>query len=185
MTDRYQLKVLDANLTDLVHEIATHVVAQAVCAVPGEIQGIKLYPWVFQECKSVLKNYVRGFHVCGCRPHCDQESQRTELADAAAPAQDLGRVSYRSPRINRYVLMLDIPLKEFAKEFEVGILKAVAQHTPVKNWHGKLFPLIRDAVEKTFGKYLYYSPACNRGEYLCETGTCTAFDPWEQVQPKA
>lgn len=47
-----------------------------------------------------------------------------------------------------------------------------------------LFPVVRNAVEPLLGKHLAYSPSCNRGEYLCQVGVCTEFDPWERVEPK-
>lgn len=185
---RYQIKIYDGDLTDLTHEVASQIIAGAGEAVVGQSGAPDpgtLYPAVFDTCKEVLKAHTRGFHVCGCMAHCDRESVRTELASPYAPVPDLAKMDYRDPRIHRYVLSIDVPLVDFVRVLEVKVLHSVASHAAVKNWHRLLFPIIRTAVETTLGKYLYHSPCCNRGEYLCEIGTCTEFDPWERVRPKA
>jgi hypothetical protein len=178
----YQIKIPDGHLTDLVHEITIGVVSRSVVTAaaiePGaKIPSAQLYPSVFETCKSVLKRYVRGFHVCGCRPHCDRESQGTELGKPA--------VLTRNSTVARYVLSLEVPLKDFAKELEAELVKSVSRLIQLHNWHKLLFPVVREVVEPILGKYLSYSPTCNRGEYLCTVGACTEFDPWEDIQPRA
>lgn len=184
---RYQIKIPGGDLTDLLHEIAlnavSHVVVTAGAVEPtAQLRSEALYPAVFEACKGVMKKYVRGFHVCGCRPHCDLESILTELAAPDAPSP---RLDPKSPPAGRYVLSLDIPLKEFTKQLETSVVKAVAENTSVHNWHKLLFPVVRNSIEPTLGKYVSYSPGCNRGEYICAVGVCTEFDPWERVAPKA
>ena len=171
---RYQIKLADRDLTDLVQEVAeivvAHVVEAAAIVEPkAEIRHDELLPAVYEACKAVLKKYVQGFHVCGCRPHCD-------LNTPEAP---------RGSRVNRYILSLDVPLTEFEKELEVEIIRAVASRTPVKNWKKLLLPVIRNVVEPTLGRYVHFSLTCNRGNYMCEVGVCTEFDPWERAQAAA
>jgi hypothetical protein len=184
---RYQIKVPGGHLTDLVHELATQSISHAVVTAGviepnAKIHAAKLYPAVFRAARDVLKKYVKGFHVCGCRPHCDNESEPTELA---RPGGARPRVMAKAPPLSRYVLSLEVPLKEFAKELETELIRAIAGLSAVKNWRKLLLPTIRDAVEPTLGRYLSYSPSCNRGEYLCTVGACTEFDPWEEIAPKA
>lgn len=181
---RYQIKIVDADLRDLVHEIANAVCSWCALASRGAVSSLRLYPSVFEACKSSLQGRVRGFHVCGCRPHCDLESGPTELGKPLYAGRELLEVERGSGRVRRYVLLLDIPLKSFARDLEVRILRAVAEHAPVKNWRGLLFPVIREAVERVLSQHLYDSPTCNRGEYLCEVGVCTEFDPWTEVRPQ-
>lgn len=181
---RYQIKIVDADLTDLVDEIATRVLAQSIAPPPADPRSMAAFPDVFETCKGLLKEHVRGFHVCGCLAHCDVESGRTELAKPFEPPQNISRLDWRSPWIRRYVLSLEIPLKEFTRELEVRILRAIAEHLGEAPWRGHLFTIIREAVEGTLGKYLYYSPSCNREEFMCEVGVCTEFDPWQHVQPQ-
>jgi hypothetical protein len=181
---RYQITVLDGDMTDVVHEIAVQVTARLV-QISGEgTETAALYPAIFQAAKESLRPHVRGFHVCGCRPHCIEESAPTELAARGVPAQDLAAVHFRSPRIHRYVLILDIPLREFARDFEIAIMKAAASHSRVRNWKRSLFPAIRNIVEPILGRYLYFTPSCNRPNFICEVGVCTEFDPWDHVAPK-
>src|SRR3990170_3493677 len=132
---QYQIKVLDKDLTDLVHELSTQIVSQVVVISKKQIEDMKLYPAVFKASKEVLKRYVHGFHVCGCRPHCDLEAQSTELQNPDMPKQNFGGVNFRSPRIKRYVLSIDVTLKKFTKELEIEVLKNIAKNSKVKNWH--------------------------------------------------
>jgi hypothetical protein len=176
----YQIKISGGTLADLVHEIAARTMSQAVVTAGAldpsvRIDAARLYPGLFAACKEALRPYVRGFHVCGCRPHCDLESQSTELGRAAAVT---GSVS-------RYVLSLDIPLKEFAKDLEARMTRVVAGVIPLANWRKLLFPVIRDVIQPTLGRHLTWSPTCNRGEYLCTVGACTEYDPWATVEPRA
>ncbi|MBI4243941.1 MAG: hypothetical protein HY606_07620 [Planctomycetes bacterium] len=184
MTKRYQIKALDHDLTDIVHELTTQVVSRVVVASSGQISDLALYPHVFEAGKKVLKKYVRGFHVCGCRMHCDLEAKLTEMAKDDSAERELKGIDFRSRRINRYVLFIDVLLSQFCKELEVAILREVAKHSPVKNWRGLLFPIIKNGVEQVLSKYIYYSLTCNRGEYICQVGTCTEFDPWTKIRPQ-
>lgn len=179
---RYQIKVPGGHLNDLIHEMTTQVISRAVITAgvidpQAHVRATELYPAVFESARDVLKKYVRGFHVCGCRPHCDNESQPTELAR--------GKVLTQAPPLMRYVLSLEIPLQEFAKELETEIIRAIAKLALVKNWRKLLLPAVRTAVEPILGRYLSYSPACNRGEFMCTVGACTEFDIWQTVAPKA
>lgn len=181
---RYQITVLDGDMTDVVHEIAVQVVAQLV-RISGEgTESSALYPAIFAACKDSLRPHVRGFHVCGCRPHCIEGTELTELACAGVPPQNLAVAHYRSTRVHRYVLTLDIPLRLFARDLEVAIMKAAASHSRVRNWKRSLFPAIRNIVEPILGRYLYFTPSCNRPNFICEVGVCTEFDPWDHVAPK-
>lgn len=182
---RYQIKLFDTDVTDLVHEIASQALARASQGAGDEAQSPDLatvYPAVFEACKNQLRRHTRGFHACGCMPHCNLGSRPAELARSAGPPPDLHGVDPRDSRIHRYVLDLEVPLGRFIRDLEADIVRAVASHMPVKNWHGLLYPVIRDVVESTMGKYLYQSSCCGQ-MYLCEVGVCTEFDPWERVQP--
>lgn len=174
----YQIKIVDEDLTDFVHEITAQVTARVVSAGGPEVKAREVYPAVFAAAKEALRACVRGFHVCGCARHCDAESEGTELGTG----ESVGRLDAK--RVHRYVLSIEVPLAAFARDVEFKILKAVADHAPIKNWHGRLFPIVRHVVEPLLGRHLYFSPACNRGEYLCEVGACTEFDPWAGVAPK-
>lgn len=176
---RYQIRIVDAGLSDLVHEIALQITGQAVSAGGPDVKARDLYPAVFAACKGTLQACVRGFHVCGCARHCDAEGQKTELAP---PGADASKDAPR--RMRRYILSIDVPLRKFAQDVEFKILRAVAEHSPVKNWRRKLFPIVRKVVEPVLGRALVYSPACNRDEFICQAGACTEFDPWEKVEPR-
>ncbi len=178
---RYQIKVPDGDLTDLVHELTHRIISRAtsvasIVETSPKTEHEKLYRDVFGACKTVLQRYVRGFHVCGCRPHCDAESAATDLRSTAKARP--------GTTVARYVLSLEVPLAEFAKEIEVEAIRAVAGDIHVKNWKKLLLPIVKDAVEPTLGKYVSYSPTCNRGEYICTVGVCTEFDPWERIAPR-
>lgn len=155
---RFQIKIVDKNMVELVHEITTRVVTRVIVAAGMQVSDMTLYPKVFEAVKECIKPYVHGFHVCGCKEHCDIESAFTELKDKQTPTQDFKIVQPKSNRIHRYVLALEIPLADFVHKLEVAIIKAVAKNTTVKNWHKSLVGIIKNAVEPTLGNYLYYNP---------------------------
>lgn len=186
---RYQIKILDGDLTDLIHELATRVTTQRK---KGDYDGAAgaAYCAVFDALKATLKPYVRGFHVCGCRIHCDRESKPTELRAPGGEGQWHESEGYDSPRvhpsrIHRFVLTLDVPLRRFIHELEVATFR-VLEADPIAGAapRREVFRMIRDNVARVFGKYLYYCPECNREAYLCVVGECTEFDPWRSVAPR-
>jgi hypothetical protein len=183
MSIRYQIKVLDGDLLDIVHELATQVCAGVVTAAEGRIRNLRLYPAVFAACRDYLRARVRAFHVCGCAIHCSDRTARTELA--SADEQPLSDVDPRSPRIRRYVIDLDVPVVEFARELERLVLAAVSRAVVLQTADGKLREAIQEAVEPVLGRYLYSSQGCNEENFLCRLRECTQYDPWERVLPKA
>lgn len=179
---RYQIKIVNGDLTDMVVEIATQTAAHVISLAGPAVRDLAVYPPIAAAVKTVLHRYVRGFHVCGCTRHCDEGSEPTELRDPRNPAPAVDQAVLRTTRVRRYVLNLEIPLSAFARELEVEVMRAVAHSLPdVRNWHGLLFPVIRQTIEPIVGKYVYYTPTCNQGQYICEIGACTEFDPWHRV----
>lgn len=181
---RYQIRVLDGDLIDVVQEIATQVTSQVVAAAGGQVRDFRIYPKVFAAVKGELKGSVRAFHVCGCATHCSEAVVATELADPQYHAQDFKRVDPRSNRIRRYVLELDVALADFAETLESRLVDLVRAETKLSAWHVPLLNAIRTAVEPVLGRYIYYSEGCNQENFLCEVGVCTEFDPWERVALK-
>ena len=182
---RYQIKIVDAHLVDLVDEIVTRSLKAAVASGKGVYRDREAYPAVFEACKAFLKGTVRGFHVCGCVAHCDAASGPTELADPSDPPRGACGLDHRSSRIRRYVLLLDIPLRTFARDLAVRILRAIPAYAdPGDRKLRHLYPEVLETVGKVLGKYLQFSPECNREQYLCEVGVRTEFDAWEAVQPR-
>ena len=181
---RYQIRVLDGDLIDIVQEIATQVSSQVVAAASGQVKNFWIYPKVFGAVKEQLKGRVRAFHVCGCAQHCNESVTVTELSDPTYDAQDFSKVDLRSKRVHRYVLELDVSLSDFAEALEAHIVDVVRCETKLAAWHVPLFNAIKNAVEPVLGRYLYYSDGCNQENFLCEVGACTEFDPWERVALK-
>ncbi len=181
MTTRYQIKVIDADLVDLVHEITVEVLLSANAVAGKEVRSPDSYNAVFNAIRQVLQKYVRGFHVCGCMSHCEDESEETAYSSGSPVTAEVKKLG-KTRRIRRYVLSLDVQLSEFMRELEVEIVRGLAAHSTVKDWHGLIGPSVRDIVEKGFGKHIFYNPGCNRGEYICQVGVCTEYDPWEMIR---
>lgn len=178
---RYQIKLLDTDLTGLVHEIATQVMSRIVVAARGRLRDLKLYPLIFSAAKEFLKARVHAYHVCGCARHCSEAVTPTELARPGYAQAPLEQVDPRSPRVRRLVIDLDVPLPEFVAELETRILEAIGGALP-----GPPLPvatLIHGAVEPVLGKVLFNSEGCNDGNFLCELRECTEYDPWHEVHP--
>ncbi len=184
MTTRYQIKIVDADLVDLVHEVTIEVLLSANAVAGREVRSPDSYNAVFAAIRRVLQKYVRGFHVCGCATHCEEESEPTIYSEGSPVGVEVKALG-KTRRIRRYVLSIELPLTEFMKEMEVEIVRGLASHASVRDWHGLIGPKVRDIVETGLGKHIFYNPGCNRGEYICEVGSCTEFDPWESVRPDA
>lgn len=186
---RYQIKVLDGDLSDLVHELSMRVTRRSEHPVREAPEKAVTYADVFRAVREVLKGFVRGFHVCGCSRHCDLGSRPTELRATHHSKQAFERLPIDSMRIHpsrvhRYVLALDIPLREFVKRVEVAVFQTMERHPEEGRSRAVLFRWIREHVLLVLGKYLYFCPECNSGSDLCELGVCTEFDPWEGVEPR-
>lgn len=186
---RYQIKVLDGDLSDLIHELSLRATGPAEGVVLSRPGLRESYVEVFSAVKAVLQKHVRGFHVCGCSKHCDLESRPSEMRTPAAAPQSfeglpVGSFLIHPSRIHRYVLSLEVPLREFAKELEVAIFRILERHPEAGRSRKVLFRWIRENVLVVLGKYVYCCPQCNRGDDLCEIGVCTEFDPWKAVAPR-
>ncbi len=179
---RYQIKIVDAGLVELVDGMASRILERASQASGVDLRSTELHDAVFYACRDALQTCVRGFHVCGCMTHCDEESRSTHLSKDSPVFADVAKIG-RSRRIRRYVLSLDVRLVDFVKGLQVVIARAIAAAGLVRDWGGTLGPVIQEVVESSLGPHIFFSPACNRGEYLCTVGTCTEFDPWEEVRP--
>lgn len=179
---RYQIKIVDASLVELLDGMASRALDRASAAAGRHLDTPELHDAVFFACRDALKTCVRGFHVCGCMAHCDEESRPTAFSkDSPIPAE-VSRIG-RSRRIRRYILSLDVRLVDFVKDLEIRIAREIATRTGVRDWGGTLGPAIRGVVETGLGPHVFFSPACNRGEYICTVGACTEFDPWEEIRP--
>ncbi len=180
---RYQIKIVDASLVDLLDGMASQALDRASAAAGVDLRSQELHDEIFFACRGALQACVRGFHVCGCMDHCDEESRGTPLSKDSPVAAEVARIG-RSRRIRRYILSVDVRLVDFVKDLQVRIVRAIAARATVRDWGGALGPAIQQVVETSLGPHLFFSPACNRGEYICTVGTCTEFDPWEEIQPR-
>lgn len=180
---RYQIKIVDGSLADVLDGMAAQALDRASAAAGLDLRSPELHDEVFFACKAALGACVRGFHVCGCMDHCDEESRATTLSKESTVADEVARIG-RSRRVRRYILSLDVRLGDFVKDLQVRIVRAIAERATVRDWGGTLGPAIQQVVEASLGPHLFFSPACNRGEYICTVGTCTEFDPWEEIRPR-
>lgn len=181
---RYQIRILDGDLIDMVQEMTTQISSQVVAAAAGQVRDFRIYPKVFAAVKQHMKGCVRAFHVCGCAQHCSEAVYATELSDPQYYPQDFSKVDPRSKRVHRYVLEMDVALSDFAESLESHIVDVVRAETKLSAWHVPLLNAIKNAVEPVLGRYLYYSEGCNQENFLCEVGACTEYDPWERVALK-
>ncbi len=181
---RYQIKIVDTSLVELLDQLAARALDRASEASKVDLRSPELHSDVFFACRDALKECVRGFHVCGCMDHCDEESRTTPLSTGSPVLEQVAQIGPRNRRVRRYVLSLDVRLVDFVKDVQVRIVRAIAARTTVKDWGGQLGPAIQQVVQDGLGPHIFFSPACNRGEYICTVGVCTEFDPWEDIVPR-
>lgn len=177
----------DADLEDLIHEIAAPVAARAARVIPerpGAADPSVVYPLVFAVCKEALRPRMRGFRMCGCSAHCPRALSRAMPAPRFPAGGEACMTDRCAPRPRRCVIRLDIPLREFMRDIETPILRSVAAHAGAWSWRRRPFPPVRDVVESALCGRGKNSPCPVPTERLCEAGACSAFDPWERIQPR-